>query len=285
MEMKLIVCTHKPYPMPSDPIYLPLHVGAALHEPIADTRSIRMEDGTARAEFMQGDDEGDNISTRNGSYCELTGLYWAWKNLHADVVGLVHYRRHFTVKSRAFIRRFGRMRSVLSGAELAALLKQYDILVPRKRRYFIESLYSHYAHTLDGRHLELAKEVIDEIFPEYSKYVQRVYRRTWGYMFNMMILSQKDLDEYCRWLFAVLKPLEERMVKGHLTQGMSDFERRYPGRVSEILFNVWLERKKAQGARIKEVGFLAMEPEQWHKKIPTFLKAKFGGKKYKESFA
>lgn len=34
-----------------------------------------------------GDNTGDNISLRNPNYCELTGLYWAWKNLKCDYIG------------------------------------------------------------------------------------------------------------------------------------------------------------------------------------------------------
>lgn len=78
MDIKVIVAAHKPYRMPQDSMYVPLHVGRAL-----DDQDLG----------WQGDNTGDNISLKNPYYCELTGLYWAWKNLKADAIGLVHYRR------------------------------------------------------------------------------------------------------------------------------------------------------------------------------------------------
>ena len=33
---------------------------------------------------------GDHISSKNPNYCELTGLYWAWKNLDCEYIGLCH---------------------------------------------------------------------------------------------------------------------------------------------------------------------------------------------------
>ena len=69
--------------MPSSKIYMTLQVGASLSE----------------ADFVyQKDNAGNNISKKNKTFCELTGLYWAWKNLNADYVGLVHYRRYFAIK-------------------------------------------------------------------------------------------------------------------------------------------------------------------------------------------
>lgn len=76
-DIKIIIATHKQHFMPSDDMYLPLHVGKSGKEELG----------------YQGDDTGDNISAKNPNFCELTGLYWAWKNLPNDYLGLIHYRR------------------------------------------------------------------------------------------------------------------------------------------------------------------------------------------------
>ena len=82
MDITIIVAAHKPYAMPADRMYLPLHVGAEGKEPFGFT----------------GDNTGEHISEKNPTFCELTGLYWAWKNLESNYLGLAHYRRHFASK-------------------------------------------------------------------------------------------------------------------------------------------------------------------------------------------
>ncbi len=120
-------------------------------------------------------------------------------------------------------------------------MEAYDIVVPTKRKCYIESLYSHYAHTLDAKHLDLAQEIIHSKCPEYDAACKKVYASTWGYMFNMCIMRRTYLDAYCKWLFPILADLEDAMQDD--LKSMSAFEARLFGRVSEILFNVWLLKR------------------------------------------
>ena len=85
-DVKVIVATHKKYYMPNDKLYLPVQVGASGKNSIG----------------YQRDDEGENISEKNPYYCELTGLYWAWKNLDVEYIGLCHYRRYFTLSKKHY---------------------------------------------------------------------------------------------------------------------------------------------------------------------------------------
>lgn len=267
MDIKLLVACHKPCRLPSDPIYVPIQVGAK-EKPAIEGVAYR-------------DDEGDNITERNPYYCELTGHYYAWKNLKADAIGLVHYRRFLSVAP--WIKRVlskDRMELVLSSDQAQKLLSKYDAIVPAKRKYIIESLYSHYIHTMGEDHLVMARSIIAKSCPEYIPFVDEAYSNTWGYMFNMMILKKEYYDDYMSFLFPVLFKLEE----GIDTDVMSDFHKRLYGRVSEVLFNAWVLKKKKEGMKVREVPYMPLEAENWIKKGYAFLMAKFAHKKYEESF-
>lgn len=268
-SVKVVVATHKKYQMPDNELYLPLHVGA---EGKFDDQGNPLDLGYLK------DNTGDNISELNSSFCELTGLYWAWKNLNSDYIGLVHYRRHFSMKNKPGFE------NILTLSELKPYLGTIKIFVPNKRRYFIETLYSHYEHTHYAIQLDETRKIIMERHPEYLNSYDKVLKRTYGYMFNMMIMEKSFLDNYCEWLFDILFELRKRIDMPEL----SPFQERYYGRISEIIFNVWLDKMLTTGQiskeEIKEIPYIYTEKINWGKKISAFLEAKFLHKKYKGSF-
>ena len=287
----VVVATHKSFDMPSDKMYIPLHVGA---EGKVDETGKPLDLG------FQKDNTGDNISERNAQFCELTGLYWAWKNLNADYIGLVHYRRYFkgigkkrsTSTSDSGANSNKLFDKVLTYKEFRPLMDKYKIIVPKKRRYYIETLEQHYAHNHYIKELDTAKEIMLERYPDYANAYEKALGRTWGYMFNMMILRKDLLDEYCTWLFDILFEMTERLSKesdnNYAGRDLSSFENRFPGRVSERIFNVWLEYQleigKIKKEDIKEIPFMYMEKINIINKGLTFLRAKFTGKKPEKSF-
>lgn len=256
-----MVATHKKYEMPNDDIYLPIQVG-----------SFKKEDfGYCR------DDQGDNISSKNPFFCELTGLYWGWKNLNYDYLGLVHYRRYFTLSNKIHIPLSKRMPSVLSTEEVEKLLQKSDIILPKPRRYFIESLYSHYKHTMYVEPLDETRNILIKKYPNYVKEFDKLKHRTTGHMFNMFIMKREYLEQYCQWLFDILFDLEKKFKNVQY----SSFHSRFYGRISELLLDVYI---RTNHLKYTEVRVIDIEKINWFHKINSFLKAKFLGKKYEKSF-
>jgi len=264
-NIKIIIATHKEYFMPLDDMYLPVHVG---------------KEGKADIGY-QGDNEGENISIKNPYFCELTGLYWAWKNLPNDYLGLIHYRRFFTTKGR-FERKNQPLEDLyLTHKEASDLLADYDVIVPSKRNYYIETLYSHYANTLHAEHLDITREIIREKCGEFLGSFDVVMKQRGGYMFNMFIMSKELVNDYCSWLFPILFELEKRIP----AEQYSVFHARFYGRVSELLFNVWLKQySQSKPLKVKAIPFVYGEKINWLKKGFAFLMAKFFRKKYEKSF-
>ena len=261
-NIKILGATHKKYKMPSDTnMYLPIHVGC---------------EGKKKLGF-QGDNSGENISVLNPYYCELTGLYWAWKNLKCDYLGLVHYRRYFTKMTKRYNESINIDDVILNRYEIEELLEKSEVIVPKRRKYYIETLYSHYAHTLDASHLDLARKMIEQKNPEYLASFDKVMKQRSGYMFNMFIMKKELANKYFEWLFPILDCMHNQMDLSKLNA----FEARLFGRVSELLFNVWLEKNSYS---LVEVPFMYLERINLIEKGKAFLMAKFFGKKYGQSF-
>jgi len=248
MDIKIIVAAHKEYWMPNDPMYLPLQVGS-IGKPSLHPEWLR-------------DDAGVNISNKNLNFCELTALYWAWKNLDSAYVGITHYRRYFAC------RLWGDQRTrIATKPFIERKLQKADVILPRKRHYWIETNYSQYAHAHHEVDLLKTKEILAELCPEYLPHWESVMRRTSGHRLNMLVFRRELLDAYCGWLFPLLFELEKRLdISSYSRQDARVF-----GFISERMLDIWLEKN---GIRYASMPVVHLENKHWPKKIGAFLKRK-----------
>lgn len=241
-DVKIIVATHKKYKMPKDYMYLPVHVGRQGKEDLG----------------YQGDNEGENISEKNPYYCELTGLYWAWKNLNAEYIGLAHYRRNFIEKKCK-----NKFEGIASKEYIDKKLDEADVILPTKRKLYIETIYSHYKHTMYVEPLDEVRNVINEKCPEYVDFFDKKMKSRSGHMFNMCIMKKEIMNEYCEWLFDILFELEKRIDP----KQYSAFHARYLGRISERLLDVWIQKNEIKFVEVKISDMERSELEEENNRI------------------
>lgn len=178
------------------------------------------------------DSKGDNISYKNKNYCELTGLYWIWKNTSSQYVGLCHYRRFFVNNG---------IPTIMKGEEALKILEENDIILPvhEKTRGY-NSVYDHYKNKHCSSDLDECRDIINNLFPEYIETYDKIMNGKMYYQGNMFIMPKKLLDQYCEWIFTIFEELEKRI---DLTERDS-YQKRAYGFLSERLFTVWVAKNK-----------------------------------------
>ena len=178
------------------------------------------------------DDIGDNISLQNPYYCELTALYWVWKNSNEDYVGLCHYRRIFDLTD-------GQLTSLLS-KQPHAILVYPSIQYPNAGRH--ESRY------LNDDVRKVVRDVLQaqsvELYEDYAKVMDDKYI----YNFNMLIAKKEVLDKYCEWLFRTIQQIEDICRERGIT-----VEKRQQGYWAENLMSLYFLTNR-DGLSLYHVG-------------------------------
>lgn len=197
------------YPMgnhkPSLHVYKMIHCGdKALQTKVTDIEYVEsLQVGAALTEERISrltDHIGDNISSRNGNYSELTGLYWMWKNrlveeqdsFHA-YYGLAHYRRHLN----------------LTEDDLFRLVdNDIDVVLPYPMPYE-PNIGAHHERYLSDAEWQAVLTALAELQPEYAAAFSDVLELEYFYNYNVIIAKGNVLDDYCKWLFPLLFRIEE----------------------------------------------------------------------------
>ncbi|EJY2008883.1 DUF4422 domain-containing protein, partial [Campylobacter coli] len=210
-KIKILVGYHKPAVLIKDDILTPIHLGRALATEDSKDGEMPKEDFEWMCENMIGDDTGDNISHLNRYFCELTGIYWAWKNYdklgNPDYLGFMHYRRIFDFNegsNLAPLQEYDTLASVYLGnfdinykAKLYSLIECSDIIAPSPYIIANNNIESNYKSNAavkfwetDGLFFDILKEIIKNDFPEYMKLADNYFLQNRLYCFNMFIMPR-----------------------------------------------------------------------------------------------
>lgn len=165
------------------------------------------------------DNLGDNISSENRVYCELTALYWIWKNEKSEYVGLEHYRRRFDISEKM-------LREVLEqGVDVIVTIPVINT----------DGIGESYSKVHSKNDWEMLRNTVNKQFPQYEKSFEYVEKQNYFFPYNMCIMKKTWLDQYCEWLFPIL--IELRAIIGDKEDV---YQNRYIGFMAERLLNIFL---------------------------------------------
>ncbi|HHV10482.1 MAG TPA: DUF4422 domain-containing protein [Clostridiales bacterium] len=169
------------------------------------------------------DDFGINISEKNRVYCELTVLYWLWKNNKRQYMGLCHYRRIFDIN----------MQECLMIQEL-----EPDVILPYPTIHFpnIRSQHKRYISELEWKILQ---EAVLHISPEMTEVWEEILDSQYFYNYNMVIARYEVMNNYCLWLFKILEYVEKLCKRNGIPTS-----NRFAGYMGEILTTVYFLYKR-----------------------------------------
>lgn len=246
--MSIYVVTHKSFNTnfyDNSDFYKPLLVGADV--------------GNTAEDYYLKDNTGVNISKKNKSFCELTGIFWVWKNRKDDIVGIDHYRRYFVDNDN----------KAISENNVRSILNEYDIILPKREKYIFQGYTAaqYFGICHDPLVWTLCRDIIKEKYPEYIKDFDWFSKQKTGYCYNMFISSSTIINKYNEWLFSILSMLENNIN----LDNYDSYNQRMFGFLSERLLNVWVHHKKL---KVKECPIYINIKVSKRARIKSWLKQK-----------
>lgn len=233
--MKVYVINHSEFNQTYSNGYIPLLVGAA-----NKVKELKQDVVT--------DDTGDNISELNDSYCELTGLYWIWKNVEDPIVGLVHYRRFFlgirhriSFRDDLFVQNPEKLNNchLLTSKEVNKILNKNDILVKVSHTYRL-NMYEKLLQYISKDCFDKLNQVLFESNREEYDAFQKYLNKHSQVLFNMFIGKKEIINRYCEWLFPILQRVDQYQIDSTGER----YHSREIGYLGELLFSFWLDYNK-----------------------------------------
>lgn len=273
-SIKIAVAYHLPAEMLNSEIFIPLHCGRDILNEVSKDGKLSEYEKNWLLDNTLGDNTGDNISHLNREFCELTGIYWLWKNYekigNPDIIGFCHYRRHFILNEK-----FARLYKVspsnlvhlpvmsenyldsigLTYENIDSVFDKFDAVFVQNQRtdtplqYRQNHPYSNFAY------YEVCLEVLNEKFPQFQSAVASYHENTRHVWSNMFIMKKDSFFEYCGWIFSILFEVHHRMKRNY----SSIAEMRTLAYCGETLLGVYFTYIERKAMRIRSVSSTLIE--------------------------
>ena len=230
-RIRIYAMTHKRFDESNIDLYKPLFVGAA---------------GKDNTYGYLRDDEGDNISSKNCYYSELTGIYYIYKNVtDVDIIGTCHYRRYLVDDND----------SLLNKEQIVGFLEEYDCITSKCLNLNYTYYYG-FSENHKPYYLDETRKVISRIYPDYLEDYDRLVNDKGTFFGNIMIARRELFCNYCKWLFDILFELEDNIV----IEEEDSYHRRIFGFISEFLWYLWVVHNNIKAKELK-VGIVGEKIE------------------------
>lgn len=217
---------------------------------------------------MLGDNTGDNISMLNHNFCELTAIYWVWKQYQEigepDYIGFMHYRRHFLFGNKNYQPNFYGLvkfekidkkyieEDICTDDKVNAIINNYDAIIPQainvQETVGQKNNYIHYKYYHNIADYQKTIDIINKKYPEMMKYVNEYNNSQNAYFLNMFIFKKDIFFDYCEWIFSILFELFEEIDLTNNT-----YQDRVFGFISERLTGIYITKLLDTNLKIKSL--------------------------------
>lgn len=262
---------HRPMQPLDSRVIRPLHVGAALSpnplSPLTDA-------------------SGDNISAKNRTHSELTGIYWAWKNdAVSSHIGSFHYSRWLALAPVPYPRNEHNTVALpfllpqrlehygLDEANVVRMCTEYDLIVTDDTDVRMEGCATCRDQYAKHHHVEwydLACTIADKEHPQLTPYLDRFSSQPYCSFFNLFIARRDVFCAMCMTVFDILGRVEPHVPEEMLRTR----DKRLFGYISERLFSAYYAflQSTRPDLRIARAPMLSTPPPERIYSVPPSLR-------------
>lgn len=238
---------HKGYSVPKNKLIYPILVGV-------NKKDIHLN--TKKQIFS--DDKLENIADLNPYFCELTAMYWLWKNFKQkpeEIIGLCHYRRYLIKKHadldfikkvrikilNKFSLKYDKLDFYLPDPNaIIGILRDKTIILPERETLFDKyghyySIERHYEEMHIKEDWQILELIIKNKHPDYIDVFSKYKNQNMTCIGNMFITRRFAFDRYCEWLFPILF---EFYAQTTIQEDV--YQSRSVGFIAERLLNVYI---------------------------------------------